>query len=345
MEQDHVTQFADALRAAGLTLKGAPLLDDRIHRVDVEGKPGGKDGSYRAIIEGDRAYGWFQNWLIHQKPVAWHADGDHRLTREQRRHLAQERADRDAERAKALQEQHRHVAETCQALWDAADPVDTHPYLTRKGVPSYGLRAGVAGQTVPASRDDGTQYVVNLEGKLFVPMRDERGKLCSLQYITDDGRKRYHPGGRKEGCHFTIGNLEGVKPICVAEGYATAASVNQLSELPTITAFDSGNLLPVALAYRSALSNRPIILTGDNDHARERETGLDGKPKPNAGKLAALAAANAVGGVAVLPRFAEDDTGSDFNDLISSVGLEAAQAQFRRSLAMAERERQGGKQL
>ena len=33
MDQDHVTQFADALRAAGLALKGAPLLDDRIHRV------------------------------------------------------------------------------------------------------------------------------------------------------------------------------------------------------------------------------------------------------------------------------------------------------------------------
>jgi hypothetical protein len=54
MDNDPVTQFVEALRAAGLVLKGDPVFDDRIHRVDVEGKPGGRDGSYRAKIEDRR---------------------------------------------------------------------------------------------------------------------------------------------------------------------------------------------------------------------------------------------------------------------------------------------------
>ena len=84
MENDPIGQFADALRAAGLVVKREPVMDDKIHRVDVEGKPGGRDGSYRVKTDGYRAYGWFQNWTIHAEPRKWHANGDHRLTREQR---------------------------------------------------------------------------------------------------------------------------------------------------------------------------------------------------------------------------------------------------------------------
>ena len=197
MENAHITQFAEALRAAGLVLKGDPVFDDRIHRVDVEGKPGGRDGSYRAKVEGDRAFGWFQNWTIHTESIPWHANGSERLTREQRQHLADERAAHDAARAKAMQEQQERAAAECHDLWNAARPVDTHPYLTSKGVPSHGLRQGIAGQQITVWKDDGEPRVISLKGKLFVPMRDVHGKLWSLQYINDDGRKMYHPGGKK----------------------------------------------------------------------------------------------------------------------------------------------------
>jgi putative DNA primase/helicase len=338
MENDHVTQFADALSAAGLVVKGSPLFDDRIHRVDVEGKRGGRDGSYRSKMEGDRAYGWYQNWTIHAAPQKWHANGEHRLTREQRRHLAQERTAKDAERDKALQEQHERAAAECQALWDGAEPVETHPYLTSKGVPSHGLRQGVEGQHVTVFRDDGSPHIVNLEGKLFVPMRDLQGKLWSLQYISDDGRKRYHPGGRKDALLFPICGLIGT--CFVVEGYATGASVHQLSGgYATAVAFDSGSLQPVCKAL--APCHPAIVVAGDHDHAREMEIGADGKPKPNTGKLAALAAAEAVGGIAVLPEFApEEKDSSDWNDVIALRGLDDARVQFRRAMQLAERQRQ-----
>ena len=93
-------------------------------------------------------------------------------------------------------------------------------------------------------RDDGAPLTINLEGRLFIPMRDVHGKLWSLQYISDDGRKMYHPGGSKEGSHFVIRNRTEYaeqRPLFFAEGYATAASVHALTGgEEVIAAFDAG---------------------------------------------------------------------------------------------------------
>jgi phage/plasmid primase-like uncharacterized protein len=331
METDHVKQLADALRDAGLVLKGDPIMDDRIHRVDVEGKPGGRDGSYKAKVEGDRAFGWFRNWTTQTETQPWHANGSPRLTREQRRHLADQRAAHDAQHAKTMQEQHERAAAECQALWQGAIPTDTHPYLTRKGVPSYGLRQGAPGQALTVTGEDGAPRTIDLAGRLFIPMRGVHCKLWSLQYINDDGRKMYHPSGRKEGCFFYIPG-DGY-PHFVAEGYATAATVHQLSASPVLVAFDTGNLLPVVRAFHREHPEFHIAVAGDNDHSRERELDAQGNPKPNVGKLAAIEAAEPVGGVVVLPEFevGVDDKSTDWNDLVQKLGLEHARASFRRA--------------
>jgi putative DNA primase/helicase len=342
MENDPVTQFAEALRDTGLMLKGDPVFDDKIHRVDVEGKPGGRDGSYKAKIDGDRAFGWFRNWTIHAETQPWHANGDHRLTREQRRHLAEERATQNAARDKALHEQQETAAAECEALWNGALPVETHPYLARKGVPSYGLRQGAPGQTLTITGDDGAQRIIDLAGRLFVPMHDVQGKLWSLQYISDDGRKRYHPGGRKDGRYHLIRSDGAVQHLFIAEGYATGASVHELSgKCPVAIAFDAGNLIAVARAHHALRPDVPPIIAADNDHTRERETGPDSKPKPNIGKLAARAAAEAVGGIALLPEFVHDDPSTDWNDVHQAKGVDEARVQFWRALHIAERQKTG----
>jgi hypothetical protein len=61
----------------------------------------------------------------------------------------------------------------------------------------------------------------------------------------------------------------------------------------------------------------------------EHEHDARGNPKPNVGKLAA---AEAVGGIAVLPEFtAEEVTLSDWNDKVAAVGIVEACVQFRRA--------------
>jgi putative DNA primase/helicase len=216
-----------------------------------------------------------------------------------------------------------------------------HPYLLRKGIPMPGMPQGAPGQSITVIKD-GVPRTVDLAGRLFIPMRDMDGKLWSLQYINPDGGKWYHPGGRKEGCQFAFDIVANRDQVIICEGYATATSLaDMMKSVPVVAAFDAGNLIHVEREWKRRYPEIGVILAADNDHARELETGADGKPKPNTGKLAAIAAAEAVGGVAVLPNFVTNDLGSDWNDKVAAVGLDEARVQFRRVLDMAEREKNG----
>jgi phage/plasmid primase-like uncharacterized protein len=78
-------------------------------------------------------------------------------------------------------------------------------------------------------------------------------------------------------------------------------------------AFNAGNLLAVAKAYRAADPSRSIVIAGDNDHHLPRRA----VPLPDVGKEKAKAAAAAVRGVAALPSFPPGDravTGMTWRD-------------------------------
>ena len=56
----------------------------------------------------------------------------------------------------------------------------------------------------------------------------------------------FMPNGRVEGGHFVIGDVQQPGPVLIAEGYATAATLHELTGMPAIVAFNAGNLMPVA---------------------------------------------------------------------------------------------------
>lgn len=98
--------------------------------------------------------------------------------------------------------------------------------------------------------------------------------------------------------------------------------MRELTGLPTVAAFDSGNLLEVAKAYRDADPTRPIILAGDNDHHLPRRD----VPLPNVGTEKATAAAEAVAGIVLLPAFLPTEAGTDWNDYAAQHGRDALRA-------------------
>jgi hypothetical protein len=115
---------------------------------------------------------------------------------------------------------------------------------------------------------------------------------------------------------------------------ATATSrADMMKFIPVVAAFDARNLLHVAEEWKRRHPQIGVIVAGNNDHRREAED------KPNAGKQAAMAATEAVGGVAMLRSFEPDDGGSDWNDVCKARGIDKACVQFRRALDLAERER------
>jgi putative DNA primase/helicase len=87
-------------------------------------------------------------------------------------------------------------------------------------------------------------------GDLLVPGYDIDGKLWTVQYIKEDGTKRFARESRKHGCFHVVGaataaeglqKLANVPVIAIAEGYATAATVAKCGNVPAVAAFDSGN--------------------------------------------------------------------------------------------------------
>jgi putative DNA primase/helicase len=139
-----------------------------------------------------------------------------------------------------------------------------------------------------------------------------------MQYIKEDGTKRFAKNSRKEGCFHALGGLNALAEapaLVIAEGFATAASISQELGFATISAFDSGNLEPVARALQEQFPDKPIIIMGDDDKHLEQTQNA------NPGKTKALEAANAVQGVALFPVFAPGEqeinpkSFSDFNDL------------------------------
>jgi phage/plasmid primase-like uncharacterized protein len=192
------------------------------------------------------------------------------------------------------------AARRARAIWERSAPVADHRYLSRKDVASHGLR--IMGESLTIAERD-------VRGSLIVPAYIG-GEIATLQFVNADGAKLFLPRGRKSGASFRIGP-EVTDRAIVCEGYATAESVYAATGIPTFVAFDKDNLRYVAKAIRAANPRARILIAGDDDRQRA----------DNPGRAGARAAAEASGGVAVFPEFADDDRdGSDFNDLAARRG-------------------------
>lgn len=232
-------------------------------------------------------------------------------------------AEKAAEKAKA--------AELAAAIWNGAEPATAHPYLTRKGIAAQGLRAG-AWDVVNQETGEVRRVSSNA---LLVPIKDRIGRIHSLQAILPNGSKLYLAGGAKAGNFYAIGkpqDLDGRKVFILAEGLATAASIHETSGHATLVCFDTSNLLPVAAAIRERQPDAIILLAADDDRFTTRK---DGTPY-NPGVDAATKAAQEVGGLLAVPRFASlDGEPTDWNDLACREGADVVAAQIAAALAGA----------
>jgi putative DNA primase/helicase len=319
VETNPVEEFATAIRASGLRLEGPPLMDGQLHRIPAEGdKRRERSGAYTGYLDGHPA-GFIQNHRTGVKQT-WRASGQAAaLGAEDRALLAAEAAQKRHDRAREREQQAERVAQQVDAMWTAATPVQAHPYLAEKGVQGHGTRQ-------------------DADGRLIIPLQDADGRIWSLQRIGNDGFKQFQEGGRVEGGHFVIGDARQSGPLLIAEGFATAATLHEMTGMPAIVAFNAGNLLPLALTYRGLYPDRTIYIAGDNDWQRETERDDQGRLKINVGRVKAEEAAAAIAGTAVLPVFPRDSLGTDWNDLARAQGRTEAAGQFRLAVAIGDRE-------
>lgn len=298
------SDFRAAMAAAGLDFPGDIIPDGQLHRIKVNGDRG-PNSWYVLHLDGLPA-GSFGCW---KRGIAetWCCKSSDVLTEAERaerdRKWKQQQAERDADRQRA----HDEARAQGKKILDAAKPAtDDHPYLLRKRVKAHpGVMAGPWPQR---ARDN----------CLLIPLRTGSGQLSTVQAIFPDkpadGRdKDFLKGGSTKGAFFAIGDLAAAPVIVVAEGYATAATIHEVTGHCAVMAVDAGNLRPVAEALRALHPAQRIIIAADNDRHTEGNPGL----------TKATAAAKALKASLAIPEFAEDEAGTDFNDLAQRRGASA----------------------
>lgn len=302
-------EFADALRVLGCVVSGEhPMLDGQTHRISVQGeKHSEKAGSgfYVGHLDGHPA-GYIKNNKTGIE-MTWKAKG-YTLDPEQKAKFAAEAAHRrQAREAEQSRLQEFAIKRLEQQLLQLVQIQQPTPYLEAKGIKAH---AGA---------------LTDKEGrKTYVPAFDADGKLWSIQYIQEDGTKRFAKNTRMEGCFHAIGGIDKLKDapaLVIGEGYATAASLAQTLGFATVAAFNSGNLPHVAQALHEKYPDKVIIIAGDDDRHLEAALGA------NPGRVKAGEAAAAVGGTLLLPIFAPGEISdqprefTDFNDLATKSKL------------------------
>lgn len=290
---DAIAAFERELIAFGLILpSGGVIADGTIHRLD--------DGQHHRKRNGAAWYvlhetptglliGHAGSWWRDRGSFKWSSRGTAKLRPADRKATAELNSKLKAERA----EHYRQGAERAAAIWAAGKPCSSHPYLTRKGVKSHGLR-------------------VDRDGRLLIPVRNLDGELRGVQRIDAKGDKRFTFGtDRQSPTCLVIGNIDEADTVAVVEGYATGATVFQATNWPVVVAFDAGGLERIAGPLRQRLLKATLVFAGDHDAS-------------GTGQKAAGSAAQAAGGVVALP----PTEGHDWNDHAAEHGLDDARARL-----------------
>ncbi|MCU4496349.1 hypothetical protein KTI55_07210 [Acinetobacter ursingii] len=192
--------------------------------------------------------------------------------REEKMRLQAEADERKAQEA---------AAKRADRTWKAKSFDRDCPYLERKQVKNYGCK-------------------INGKGNLLVPLFDIDGKLWNIQEIHADGFKPYLKGARLNECFYIIGEITQPNQIvCMAEGYATGASIYEATGRTTILSFQSGNTDKVGIAIRTKYPDLQLVYCTDDDSHSE---------PPDAGLKASNKAVAATGGIIVLPKFETVET-------------------------------------
>lgn len=237
-------QLIDAIASHGYEPPAEIIFDGNIHRFSTSGRARDDSGWYIAHA-GKVHAGAFGCWK-ESTSINWRQDIGRELSiAEEMEHstrMKQIRAKREEEQARLAAT----ASETADTIWsNATDASDSHPYLDRKQVKSHGLR-------------------VTGDGRLIVPMISPDGEIASLQFIDSAGEKKYLSKGKAESAYFVLHGTDST--IYIAEGYATAATVHEITGGTTFIAFSAGQLANVAAMIRQSYAG-DLVIVADHDES------------------------------------------------------------------------------
>lgn len=315
-----IIEFERNLSAFGLVLPpGGVVADGVIHRIrDAQHhRRRNNDGWYVLhLLRSGLVTGWYGSWWRDRGTKGWSSRNQKTVTKADRVAIAEQRAKIEADCLRRYQEGTKRAAR----MWVAAKACNSHPYLGRKRVQSYGLRV----LDEATARYLGVQDVVG--EMLLIPVKDLDGNLHGLQLIGPadiKDNKKYTTGtDRSSETCFVIGTLDDAATAAIVEGYATGATIHEATGWPVVVAFDAGGVEKIAKPLRQRLPKATPIFAGDNDT----------EEKGCRGQKAARKAARLAGGVVALP----PTEGDDWNDHAAKYGLDDVRARLVAAAGMMD---------
>ena len=240
-----------------------------------------------------------------------------------------EQADRDykarqQQAAKAdIQHAHAFTPLVAVILKQCQKPMLEPPYCVAKGINSHNFLSIAATDiqrfTLPTDPSEPNKRPVTVcygfEGVLTVAILETLdGEPVALQAFdgVPDVKGKYARWliGKPVlmGAYYRLGDWISPSVVLITEGIADAISCYEATGYPVLAAISKSQLLNAAKAVKGKYPHALIVICGDND--------ADG-----GGERAAIAAAQAVNGICVIPKGL--DGIKDFNDLHQKHGLEA----------------------
>lgn len=284
---------AQELNSYGLEVRNI-ITDGNIHRVRDRAKPGANENGWYVMYEsGGVRHGAYGSWSRNES-IKFCSVADKDLTVQQKMEIRtrQRQAEEQAQRLRNA------AAQRAETVIEASEPANPeHPYLVAKGVKPH--------------------QIYQKDGDLLIPAVNSLGEIRTYQSISPDGTKLFLKHGEMKGSFYWIGK-PGPK-IYLAEGYATAATIHELTGHCVYIGFNAGNLLPVAQIIRENNPHSEIIIAADNDQwALKPDNVTFWNPGIEAANLVASKVPNCR---VIFPEFKDVSTKpTDFNDLLRLEG-------------------------
>lgn len=324
-------EFKKALEANGLIIENEPIMDGKIHRVSVLGDKGRElSGAYKGFLDEYPAgfiqnfkTGFKQNWKFQSRNTNFSG----KLTTKNMQEPIKQ-----TQKEQNLLELQEKTAQKLELEYKNAKPADPkHPYLIKKGIQN-------------------TYHLKQDEYKaLLIPLQDTKGKIWAVQRIFSNGDKiigvikskaekeqGVEYAAKKSGCFSIIGaeNLNQMNEFIIAEGFATAATLNEALQKPIIMGVDSGNLIKIVENLKNEYPNITITIAADNDKRREFEGSV------NVGaKVAEEIKQKYPQTKLIIPKINNEEAKlgiSDFNDIYLKKGIEAVISQFKEFFSISQ---------
>jgi len=297
LHSDFLKKLENAIHEQGIHISGEiRCIPDKFQRFKDARYPWkGKSCYVKISSRADGAL--FGDWRqdIHQR---WYEHTWKELSTEEKKRRKFE-VEQEKKRVSFDQEE---ATDNCKITFNLSDPLRaSHPYLLRKRIVPYG---GVR------------QYAE----MIVLPLYNHLGELKTLQYIYEDGFKKFHAGAPVKGNFLILGN-EITNTLRICEGWSTGCSIHEHSKDTVVVAFSKSNMLAVASSFKKMLPNHKLIVCADNDHSQDVNYGL---------KMALLIK-KTLGIPVCYPDFSaypNNNHLSDFNDLANVAGVTEMQRQL-----------------